>query len=134
MVHALQTIHALLKPDGCLLDLRPQGTPAEFGVRTGSGWQVLGHIEETDGFVEYGQAAEAVAQVLDAGLFSMEATGEYDYLIYADSLGELKRYLVAEWSDAVIPPGVLAQAEALRPAQISLRDFIYAGLMRLLSK
>jgi len=130
MVHALQTIHTLLKPDGCLLDLRPRGLPAELSALTGSGWQGLGQIQETDDFVEYRQAAEAVAQVLERGLFALEQKGQYDYLIYADSLGELQEYLAEEWTDAVIPPQVLAQAEALQPVQISLRDFIYAGLMQ----
>ena len=130
MVHALQTIHALLVPDGRLLDLRPQGSPAELAALTGSGWQALGQIDETDAFVEYHQAADAVAQVLEAGLFSMEARGRYDYLIYADSLEELGEYLAKEWTDAVIPPEVLAKIRRLQPAQISIRDFIYAGLMR----
>ncbi len=130
MVHALETIHTLLKPDGCLLDLRPLGLPAELSALTGSGWQALGRIQETDDFVEYRQAAEAVAQVLDRGLFVLEQKGQYDYLIYADSLDELGAYLAEEWKDAAIPPQVLAQAEALQAVQISLRDFIYAGLMQ----
>ena len=33
MVHALETIHELLKPDGVLLDIHPTNEPATIAVR-----------------------------------------------------------------------------------------------------
>jgi hypothetical protein len=48
MVHALETIHELLTPNGILIDLRPKGIPAEFWGCLGDVSKHLGQINETD--------------------------------------------------------------------------------------
>jgi hypothetical protein len=130
MVHALETIRDLLKSDGVLIDLHPKGIPAEFWGHKGETSALLGHIDETDGFIEYRQAAWAVEQAVDKKWFRLQNSGEYDFIIHADSFDELKTYLAVEWTDAVIPPEVESKAAALLAEGITLRDFIHAGILK----
>ena len=129
MVHALATIHSLLKPDGVLIDLRPKGIPAEFWGHHGASSELLGHIQETDDFIEYRQAAWAMEQAIDNKWFRLQDSGEYDFIIHADSFAELKSYLAADWTDAVIHPNIESSAVGMKAGKISLRDYIHAGVL-----
>ena len=129
MVHALETIHDLLKPNGILIDLRPKGNPAEFWGHWGNVSNLLGQIDETDGFIEYRQAARAMEQVVDKKLFRLQGSGEYNFIIHADSFEELKAYLAIEWTDAVIHPEIESKASEMKAEKISLHDFIHIGIL-----
>ena len=129
MVHALETIHDLLKPNGILIDLRPKGIPAGFWGHRGSVSKPLGQIDETDAFIEYRQAALAMQQAVDKNLFRMQASGEYDFIIHAHSFHELKAYLTIEWTDAIIRPEIESAATEMNAEKISLHDFIHIGIM-----
>ncbi len=129
MVHALETIHDLLKPNGILIDLRPKGIPAEFWGQRGNTAKLLGQIDETDGFIEYRHAAWAMEQVLDKKLFRLQASGEHNFIIQADSLYELRDYLSVEWTDAVIHPQIEVKAKEMKAQKISLHDFIHVGIL-----
>jgi hypothetical protein len=130
MVHALEMIHDLLKPGGDLLDLHPLGIPAEISIRVGAGWQKLGELQETDNFIEYPQAEQAISIVRANGLFQLRANGQYDFLIHAATMDELRGYLAAEWTDAILPPEVLNHPGLPQAEEIILRDFIHIGLLR----
>jgi len=129
MVHALETIHGLLEPDGILIDLRPKGIPAEFWGYRGETADFLGHLQETDDFIEYRHAAWAMEQAIDNKWFHLQASGEYDFIVHADSFDELKVHLAIEWTDAVIPEEVRANAESIQAEKITLRDFIHIGIL-----
>lgn len=129
MVHALETIHGLLKPDGFLIDLRPKGIPAEFWGQRGNTAKLLGQIDETDGFIEYRHAAWAMEQAVDKKLFRLQASGEYDFSIHADAFEELKAYLTLKWTDAIVHPDIESKALEMNAEKISLRDFIHMGIL-----
>jgi len=129
MVHALETIHSLLKPNGVLIDMRPKGIPAEFWGHRGDVSEPLGQIDETDAFIEYGQAAQAMEQAVGKKLFRLQVRGEYDFIIHADSFEELKAYLTIEWTDAVIDPEIESRARKMNAEKISLHDSIHIGIM-----
>ena len=113
MVHALEQIHDLLKPEGHLIDIHPSGEPAEF-VRLLDEWERLfGYLQETDDYIEYRQADEALETAVSRGLFLVEKSGEFDFHTYADSFDSLKTFLDENWSDAVIPDEVIAEAHEL---------------------
>jgi hypothetical protein len=129
MVRALEIIRDLLNLNGVLIDLRPKGIPAEFWGHKGETTELLGHILETDDFIEYRHAAWAMEQVLDKKLFQQQASGEYKFIIYADSFDELNDYLTVEWTDAVIHPNVKSKALEMGAEKVSLRDFIRISIM-----
>ena len=113
MVHALEKIHSLLKPGGHLIDIHPNGEPVEFIYLTGGQEHFIGYMQETDDYIEYRQADEALETVATKGLFQAEKTGEFEFRTYADSFDELKSFLDENWSDAVITEAVIASARKL---------------------
>jgi len=113
MVHALEQIHALLILGGYLIDIHPNSEPVEF-MRFLKGSNCLfGHLQETDDYIEYRQADEALATAVSKGLFQIEKRGEFEFNTYAESFDSLKAFLDENWSDAVIPDEVIAEARKL---------------------
>ena len=115
MVHALEKIHQLLKPEGRLIDIHPSGERPSIEVRRGSQASaeatVVGWLQETGDFIEYAQAGAALAQAVERGWFAMERKGAFEFVTCASSVVELREYLAQEWQDAVIEDDVAAQAE-----------------------
>ncbi len=119
MVHALREIRDLLKPNGALIDIRPNGELVEFIRQYGNGELFIGHLQETDDYIEYRQAEAAVQEVVADGLFRFEKRGEFIFQVHADSFAALKSFLDENWSDALITEDVIAEAKRL--------DIAYGG-------
>ncbi len=113
MVHALKEIRNLLKPNGALIDIRPDGELNEFIRPLGEDEHLIGTLQETDDYIEYRQAEAAVQEVLAAGLFQIKKVGEFTFNTHADSFAELKIFIDENWEDAVITDDVIAQAKRL---------------------
>lgn len=113
MVHALEQIHALLEAGGYLIDIHPRGELVKF-IRLQEGQaQFIGHMQETDDYIEYRQADEALETVVSKGLFQVEKKREFIFNTYADSFDNLRIFLDENWSDAVVPEDVIAAARRL---------------------
>jgi hypothetical protein len=69
MVHALEITRSLLKPDGLLIDIHPTGDPPFVEVHVDGEVRLAGYLEETDNFVEYLEADDALTNVTRRGLF-----------------------------------------------------------------
>jgi len=134
MVHALEQIHNLLKPGGCLIDIHPNGELVEFHYQVDEGEQFLGYMQESDDYIEYLQADEAVQTAVDGGLFHLEAARGFEFRTYADSFNELKAFLEENWSDAVITQDVIVRAGKLETEhglyQSILREQVKVGLLK----
>jgi hypothetical protein len=134
MVHALEQIHNLLKPDGYLIDIHPNGEPVEFILPLEDGEHFIGHMQETDDYIEYFQASDALETVIAAGLFQVVETGEFEFLNHADSFDELKNHLDENWSDAVITDEVIASARRLDRehgvCKVFARERVKIGLLK----
>ena len=113
MVHALQMIHGLLKSGGCLVDIHPTAKPPAIKVRSGDRIKRAGLLQETDDFIEYIQADEALTRAVDGGLFSVEEQGSFAFILHAQFVTELREFLQEEWQDAVLAPEVAKRAEKL---------------------
>jgi hypothetical protein len=113
MVHALEQIHDLFKPQGYLIDIHPTGEPVKFIRPLEEYEHFMGYLQETDDYIEYQQADEALEAVVSRGLFQVTETEEFDFHTYADSFETLKTFLEENWSDAVIPDDVTAEAHKL---------------------
>lgn len=113
MVHALEQIHDLIKPGGHLIDIHPTGELVKF-IRPLNGHEhFMGYLQETDDYIEYRQADEALETAVSKGSFQVGATEEFEFHTYANSFEELKAFLEENWSDAVIPNDVIAEAHKL---------------------
>ncbi len=113
MVHALQEIRNLLKPGGALIDIRPNGELVEFVRPIEDDEHFIGYLQESDDYIEYGQAETAMRELVSAGLFEIKKAEEFPFYIHADSFDELKVFLEENWGDAVITEDVIAEAKRL---------------------
>jgi hypothetical protein len=92
MVHALEEIHRLLSPGGLLVDIHP--VPGSTLIRVYERGEVL--LEEPlvdTGDEDVIRAERALAEIADRGLFVVSMSHEFDFHIYASSVGELWDYL-----------------------------------------
>ena len=135
MVHALEQIHDLLKKDGHLIDIHPNGELVEFLLQREEAEQFIGYMQETDDYIEYHQAYDALEDVIAAGLFQVVESGEFDFLTHADSFDELKTFLEENWSDSVITDDVIANARRLESEygkrKVFARERAKVGLLKL---
>jgi hypothetical protein len=113
MVHALETAHDLLKIGGVLIDIHPNGQPPVIEAHVGREIRVAGYLEETDDFVEYFEADDALADVSGRGLFELEREGLFTFMLHALTIKELADHLEAEWSDSLLREETKEQAKKL---------------------
>jgi hypothetical protein len=114
MVHALESIHRLLKPDGRLIDIHPFAEAPLIEI----------HQEGKIAFVEpqpaaavedMQQADNALAHVIRHGLFGVERASEFEFRVYASTVSELRDFLAeAEaYDNTRLDEAAAAQQEAL---------------------
>jgi hypothetical protein len=135
MVHALETVHDLLVPDGILIDIRPTGDPPPFEVHIDGQIFHAGWLRETDDFVEYFQARDALDETIQRGLFVLEREDTFTFYTYGSTMVELRDYLLAEWSDSIIDDETVRQAEELyampgRSIKAALHEMAHIARLR----
>jgi len=134
MVHALEQIHNLLEPDGYLIDIRPNGEKSEFIYRLEEGDQFIGFYEETDDYIEYRQAAEAIQAVVAEGLFKIIKTDEFEFFDHADTFDEVYAFVTESWSDALVTQETIARARELETQhnirEVLLREHVHIRLLQ----
>ena len=99
MVHALELVHDLLIERGFLVDIHPTGEPPRIEVRLGGHLHLAGWLNETDDYIEYTQASQALNEVVTNGLFALER--------------DLCAYLAETWQDALIDEQVAGVVEEI---------------------
>ena len=91
MVHALEEIHRLLKPDGSLIDLHPH--PDWLFLQAILGRSILAREAKPQTYSQdVLQAESAIADVVRRGLFTVEETIEFDFFTYASSIEDLRTH------------------------------------------
>jgi hypothetical protein len=123
MVHALEIVRKLLKPGGYLVDIHPSGEPPCIELVWDGHRTLAGHLQESDDFIEYSQAQAALDQALQLGWFDMERRDDFPFVTLSSSIGELRRYLEDNWSDAILDPEIDRGVEKilqLNPEAISV--------------
>ena len=116
MVHALHRAHALLAPGGCLIDLRPSSETA----RIETDGKPLGQLDAGAADRRHAAAETALADVLAAGLFRVDAERVFWFLTHGDSIDELREHVHATWRDSRVPDALIARARAARRANPAL--------------
>jgi hypothetical protein len=121
MVHALQEIHRLLAPGGCLIDIQPATAPTSIEVhRPGEILLSLPVPDQT--FEDIEQAGQAIRRVVNAGLFTVDQVMSFELRTYASTRAELRDYVAQESAFEACPssellaledPAIAAQVDAL---------------------
>ena len=131
MVHALEQISQMLKPDGILLDIHPTNEPAAIAVRLREQLIPAGWLHESDDYVEYEWADEALQRVVDDRRFALERVGMFEFVWHADSLNDLRAYLAEEWKDAIIDDMTAMRIEELLKLPVHDKEILVSEAIRI---
>jgi hypothetical protein len=91
MVHALHEAQRVLKPEGCLIDLRPMAVHRRVGISRAGIVQPIGAMREN--FDGDHAADSAVAHVLDEGSFKIEKRLKFNCNRVMDTFDEFKEWV-----------------------------------------
>jgi len=89
MVHALETIHKLLKPDGFLIDIHPVAEHSSIELHQNGKIDLIGQLEVSQWCVDFQEADKALDEIIQRGMFIVEQKSTYDTLTYYDSAAEM---------------------------------------------
>ena len=100
MVHALDEIRRVLKPNGILIDLRPVESNWSVEVVSSAGWQVSGRLSDLPAAVADDEAAfKAMRAAESKGWYSKKEEKEFAFFYYWDTPSEMKEFMEDEWED-----------------------------------
>jgi hypothetical protein len=117
MVHALEVIHHLLKPGGCLLDIHPLPQAPLAKIVQGGKITFAGPVPALNED-DVRQAEAALAQVVQRRLFVVEQSAVFDFLVYAPTVAELCNFLEEANAFQDSPPD---EAAAAAQAELAAR-------------
>lgn len=89
MVHALKEIHRLLKPGGLLIDIHPASEPSPIEIHQNENIDLVGHLKVHQWCLDYQQADNALTEIIQRGLYSLEKKDEFDTLTYYETAEEM---------------------------------------------
>jgi hypothetical protein len=131
MVHALEKIKQLLTPHGLLLDIHPTNEMAALAVRLRKQIIPAGWVNETDDYVEYEWADEALQHMIDSKRFTLERAGTFEFVWHADSMSDLRAYLAEEWKDAIIDDLTAMRVEELLKLPAHDKEILVSEAIRI---
>jgi hypothetical protein len=131
MVHALEKISQLLQPDGLLLDIHPTNEMAAIAVRLREQLIPAGWLHESDDYVEYEWADEALQHAIDDRRFVLERVGTFEFVWHADTLNDLRAYLAEEWKDAIIDDLTAMRIEELLKLPVRDKEILVSEAIRI---
>jgi SAM-dependent methyltransferase len=100
MVHALDEIRRVLKPNGQLIDLRPVEANWSVEVVSSTGWQAAGRLSDLPVALEDDEAAfAAMRQAASNGWYGKKDEKEFSFFYYWDTPSEMKEFMDEEWED-----------------------------------
>ena len=131
MVHALEKIQQLLNPKGVLLDIHPTNEPAAIAVRLREQLIPAGWMKESDDYVEYEWADEALQRVVDNRHFVLERVGTFEFVWHADSMNDLRTCLAEEWKDAIIDDVTAMRIQELLRLPVYDKEILVSEAIRI---
>jgi len=100
MVHALDEIRRVLKPNGQLIDLRPVEANWAVEVVSSTGWQAAGRLSDLPVALADDEAAfAAMRQAASNGWYGKKDEKEFGFFYYWDTPSEMKQFIDEEWED-----------------------------------
>jgi hypothetical protein len=100
MVHALDEIRRVLKPNGILIDLRPVQDHWSVEVASMQEIKVAGLLTDLPiGKADDEAAFRAMREVESRGWFVREREEEFAFYYYWDTPYEMKEYIEEQWAD-----------------------------------
>jgi hypothetical protein len=113
MVHALQQVHQLLRPQGWLVNLLDLPVPAVIEVHAAGAVTRVGWMLDRGDFLEERSTLNALAQVVGQGDYILEAEQDFVRNFHVDSLAEFNTWLVEKLTSALLPGETAQRLAAL---------------------
>jgi hypothetical protein len=138
-VHALETMHTALRPQGLLLDIRPGARHPLVAIQRGStvdgGERLvrLGKMDMSYRIRTLAIADAAVQTMIDAGRFVREQEKTFTFIYHFDSLEAWLAYVAEHWSHASISTSLITRARdelAARDGELRILRAIQASRLR----
>ena len=89
MVHALKEVHRLLKPSGFLIDIHPVAEHSSVEVHQNGKIDLVGHLKVHQWCIDFQEADNALTEIIQRGIFTVEQKGNFDTLTYYESATEM---------------------------------------------
>jgi hypothetical protein len=120
-VHALETLHTTLRPQGLLLDVRPApqhpwvevqrgGAMSRSGCGGRLGGGRLGQVDDSYRIGTLAIADAALQTVIDAGRWVRERAETFTFVYHFDSVEAWLAYMAEHWSTAHLSTELIARA------------------------
>ena len=93
MVHALEEIHRLLKPAGALIDIHPVSESSPIEIHRGGQIERVGYLSVRQWCIDFQQADDALAEIVQRNLFVVERERVFDSLTHYASAAEMSTSL-----------------------------------------
>ena len=77
MVHALEEVHRLLKPDGKLIDIHPIAEHSSIEIHRNGKIDLAGQLEVSQWCVDFAEADKALDETIQRGIFAIEQKGTF---------------------------------------------------------
>jgi hypothetical protein len=106
MVDALQRARRMVRSRGIIIDVHPTATPAVVEV----GPDIVGTVTAGDAPQRHRAATDAITSALESGALTAGHGLEFTFSTYADSIDELRDYIVEHWRNATIDPLTVSRA------------------------
>jgi hypothetical protein len=94
MVHALEEIHRLLKPNGVLIDIHPVAESSPIEIHQGGKINQAGNLLVRQWCIDFQQADNALTEITKCGLFAVERVITFDSLTHYSSVAEMRTSLI----------------------------------------
>lgn len=100
MVHALDEIRRILKPNGILIDLRPVEDNWRVEIATQQEFQIAGKLIDVPiGKVDDEAAFRTMREVESRGWFKKQREEEFTFFYYWNTPSEMKEFMDTEWEN-----------------------------------
>ena len=117
MVHALEEIHRLLKPNGVLIDIHPVSESSPIEIHQSGTIDLVGYLSVRQWSIDFQQADNALTEAAQRGLFAVEHATVFDSLTHYTSAAEMRTSLKESIDkfarDAQLTGEAVVHAEAL---------------------
>jgi hypothetical protein len=94
MVHALEEIHRLLKPAGALFDIHPVAESSPVEIHQSGNIQWVGYLSVRQWCMDYQKAHNALTEIAQRGLFTIDQQSVFDSMTYYPSAAEMGTSLI----------------------------------------
>jgi hypothetical protein len=93
MVHALEKMHRLLKPNGTLIDIHPVAGALPLEIHQRDNIDLVGYLSIRQWITDYQYADNALAEIVQRGQFVIENADIFESLSYYNSTEEMRTAL-----------------------------------------